>query len=289
MTAFLGITREAVFSPGRIDDDSAILHLVAAHLRRQGHDVRVVAADDAQWPEVGGNAVVFAMCQGPRALERLRGWQARGIRIVNRPDAILDCQRHRTIAAFARAGIAFPESVVVDTTSWSRLPPWVVDGVWIKRGDVHATEPDDVVFVDGSGGAAGGVADTLRRFGERSIERVVVQRHVPGEVVKFYAVRDRFFHCVRRPGSAHLPAALRQQIDALGRAAARALNVEVYGGDCIVGANGELRLIDLNDWPSYAPCRSEAAEEIAAYLVAGRTQQPFSGAAAQWRDSNEET
>ena len=41
------------------------------------------------------------------------------------------------------------------------------------------------------------------------------------------------------------------------------LHVEVYGGECIVDEEGTIRLIDFNDWPSFAPCREAAAPHIA--------------------------
>ena len=44
--------------------------------------------------------------------------------------------------------------------------------------------------------------------------------------------------------------------------AAKVLQVDVYGGDCIVSPDGSIRIIDFNDWPSFAPCRKEAAIAI---------------------------
>ena len=41
------------------------------------------------------------------------------------------------------------------------------------------------------------------------------------------------------------------------------LDVKIYGGDCIVDQDGSIRIIDFNDWPSFAPCRKEAAPFIA--------------------------
>jgi hypothetical protein len=265
MSQFLGITREQVFSPGRVEDDGAILEAVAVCLRRREHAVTVFSADAEQWPEPTAATIVFAMCQGDMALVRLQQWQARGVRIVNTPEGILNCQRHRTVAAFIAARIPFPESVLTDTAEPSTLPTWVDDGgAWIKRGDVHATEVDDVVLVKSVTAAR----DALARFRARGIRRAVVQRHEPGTVLKFYAVRGRFFHCVRPRDGDEIPTSILHDIDILGQAAARVLNLEIYGGDCVVGVNGRLRLIDLNDWPSYAPCRAEAAEGIAAYLLA---------------------
>jgi hypothetical protein len=47
----------------------------------------------------------------------------------------------------------------------------------------------------------------------------------------------------------------------------------VYGGDAIATADGDLVLLDLNAWPSFALYRDEAAPAIAAYLA-----QRFEGA-----------
>ena len=45
--------------------------------------------------------------------------------------------------------------------------------------------------------------------------------------------------------------------------ACQELQVVVYGGDCIVTPEGEIFIIDFNDWPSFAPCRNQAAPHIA--------------------------
>jgi len=266
MSRFLGITREPVFSPGKVADDHAILETVADELRARGNDVSVIDADAERWPEPTSATIVFAMSQGARALERLSAWHARGIRIINRPAAILNCQRYRTIAAFSRQSeVAFPESVLVSSAAAVPLPAWIAEGgAWVKRGDVHATETDDVVFVDSAAAARA----ALQRFRLRRIEQAVIQRHVPGTVVKFYAVRGRFFYCVRAAKGDEIPTPVVAQLNVLGRRAAETLGVEIYGGDCVYSAPWGLTLIDLNDWPSYAPCRVRAAGEIAVYLHA---------------------
>ena len=43
---------------------------------------------------------------------------------------------------------------------------------------------------------------------------------------------------------------------------ARLVGILVYGGDAVVDARGRYHIIDFNDWPSFAPCREEAAAEI---------------------------
>jgi glutathione synthase/RimK-type ligase-like ATP-grasp enzyme len=267
MSRFIGITREHVFSPGRVGDDGAILNDVADCLRERGHEVVVVGGDDEQWPDAANACAVFAMCQGPRALARLQHWRAQGLRIVNTPEAILNCQRHRTVAALSGSGIPFPDSVLVPAAAAPQLPAWVERaGAWIKRGDVHATQADDVIFArDGTA-----ARQALRSLQQREIATALVQRHVPGTVLKFYGVRQRFFRCLR-PKDFELTPAVLERIGILAERAAHILELEIFGGDCILGDGGELVLIDLNDWPSYAACRAEAAEEIAGYLVARDT------------------
>ncbi|MCW5698890.1 MAG: hypothetical protein KIT00_03510 [Rhodospirillales bacterium] len=49
-------------------------------------------------------------------------------------------------------------------------------------------------------------------------------------------------------------------------AAAGALGLEVFGGDAIATGDGELYIIDINAWPSFARFRDEAAREIATHL-----------------------
>lgn len=260
---FLGIARERVYSPGKEDADRQILEAVAAALGAS-HRVAVVDAEDPL-PPMAPARVVFAMCQGPAALEALRRWERAGVRVVNSAAAIGNTHRVRMLEAFARHGVPHPPSVLVDTAGepLPPLPPWAAGDVWVKRGDVHATEAADVVPVSGRAALAAALA-AMRR---RGIACAVVQRHAPGDVHKFYAVRGHFFACFPpSPGAAPLSDTERARMRELGEAGAAALGLEVFGGDCVRGAGGELTLIDLNDWPSYGRCRSGAAQAIAAYL-----------------------
>lgn len=262
MPRFLGILREPVYSPGRVDDDRAILEEVAARLAAH-HEVRVISAV-GPLPDDPGADVVFTMAQGPAALAVMRQWQARGVRVINTPDAITSCHRHRMIAALTRAGVPQPPSVLVQTRSAQALPEWIGDGAWIKRGDVHATQADDVVYA----ARAADVSAALANFDRRGITAATIQRHAHGPVIKFYAVRTTFFACFPAPESTFdlspdAVAAMR----ALAEHGAVALGLEIFGGDCVQQPTGEPLLIDLNDWPSYGRCRSAAAQAIVRYVA----------------------
>jgi hypothetical protein len=264
MSAFLGITREPLFSPGKVDADRAILLAVAEVLERRGHAVRVAAGEGAL-PEPEPGEAVFAMCQGDAALAALREWERRGVRVVNSVASILGCHRHRLLESLRRAAVKAPEALVFDTARVpERWPAWLESaGGWLKRGDVHATEADDVVFVRDANEARG----TVARFQARDIARAALQRHVDGTIVKFYAAGDRLIAWFPPSDVELAPSA--DQIEALSgvaRSAAAAVGLDVYGGDCVLDASGGVALIDLNDWPSYAACRAAAAKAIAAHL-----------------------
>ena len=264
MIDFLGIARERVYSPGKVEDDRAILETVADRLRVR-HRVAVVSADDPL-PAVAPPTVVFAMCQGPDALAAMRAWEAAGVRGINSVAGIENAHRRRMLAAFARHRLPHPESVVVDTGDAAALPAWVDAGAWLKRGDVHATEAGDVVQVADRAAARAGLA----AFARRGIAAACLQRHVAGDVIKFYAVRGGAFFAWYGGEGVQLDRATEARMRGLAEAGAASLELEVFGGDCVRDGKGGLWLIDLNDWPSYGRCRFGAAEAIAAYVQQAR-------------------
>jgi hypothetical protein len=133
----------------------------------------------------------------------------------------------------------------------------------LKRGDVHASVSADVQRIDTHEALRDGLADFVRR----GIVRAALQEHRAGSEIKFYGVIDGgFFHWyfTNQTGECRpRTAALRE----LAERAARAAGLDVFGGDIIVDASGALTLIDLNDWPSFAPCRDAASEAIAETLM----------------------
>jgi hypothetical protein len=267
-----GVYRELAHSPGRETDDALILRATAEALAARGFDVALKSPDEL--PDAGEADVppfLFVMCERVAAVERLAAWERRGARIVNRPEGIRNTDRERTIAAFARQGVAFPDSALVPTSAPDRTAarpphPW-----WIKRGDVHATQEGDVSYCHGPDA----LPAALARLAGRGIARAVVQEHVPGDLIKFYGVAGEsggdlswfkwFYHRDQKLSNHPFD---RGQLQSLVARGAAALGLEVFGGDAIAGPDGRLVLIDLNAWPSFALYRAEAAERIGAFLEA---------------------
>jgi hypothetical protein len=253
MRELFGIRREPEFSPGRVDDDAAILERTRDALARRGMTLRLGDVADLD----GSAAAVLAMCQSPAALAVLDRCTAP---VINTPAAIRACYRHETVARLTAIDVPFPPTRVVDTAGTVSSDDYVAP-CWVKRGDVHAMAAADVVFA----ATPDAVRATLDDFAARGIARAALQRHVAGVVVKFYGLVDgRFFRCYTDADT--IPAPIPCLWD-VAQAGAGALGLEVFGGDLVVGENGAPVLVDVNDWPSFARCRDEAADAIAEYVI----------------------
>jgi hypothetical protein len=267
-----GIYREAAHSPGRVDDDCAILQRVGEALAARGFEVKLVSSD-AEFDTDFAN--IFAMCERGPILDRLKDAEKTGSIVVNSPDAIRNTYRHCMIELLARHHVPAPASQIVATDASKPRPS---TSVWIKRYDFHATEPRDVMYA----ASPEGWREALHGFAGRGIPFVVAQEHVAGDLVKFYGVRNAmapadagwfewFYH--RDQGMlGH-----RFEASNLRRAAfdaAAALGLEIFGGDAIIQANGEPVIVDVNAWPSYARYRDRAAEVIADFLAERFQRRP---------------
>ena len=266
-----GIFRELAHSPGRETDDALILKETARRLAGQGFEVRLLTTEDVDALPASEEPppYLFVMCERLPILDRLAKWEARGCRVVNPSEGIRNTYRDRTAARFAKAGVRFPASRLVATDDPAPESPSGgrdLAGLWIKRGDVHATGPGDVFRAAWTENAL----EQLARLAGRGVSHALLQEHVAGDLVKFYGVGDTgwfewFYHrdqiLSRHPfDPARLAAEARKAATALGR--------QVWGGDAIDGPEGEPVVIDLNAWPSFALYRERAAGAIAAHLEA---------------------
>jgi len=267
----VALYRQPSYSPNQHRaNDTAILDATTQYLERHGWTIT-----RASESEVGGGTmraqqltdadVILNMCQGADASEKLLPLESGGVPILNRPSSVLSCHRHRLVDALAHRQIAFPRTAIITTGSDAELDGFGADGraVWVKRGDVHAERSADVVTATRQN-----LRDAIAAFASRGIGRVALQEHVPGPVVKFYGVADgeffRYYSADAGPEGSP-PAVDEDRLRALAFAAAATLKLDVFGGDVALPAPDQPVLIDLNDWPSFAPFRDDAARHIAAY------------------------
>jgi hypothetical protein len=270
-----GIFREPTHSPGREYDDTEILRLTGKHLEAEGFEVVMKSPEELTAVPDARPRFVFLMCERVGVLGLLRDWETSGVPHVNRPLAVLNTYRSRMIAQFEEAGVNFMPSRLVSTGGPVPLPDGptpAVGGLWVKRADVHNTQEGDVVFAPDRAR----VGQALAALAARGIRRAVLQPHVEGDLVKFYGVGAgtgagggppwfRWFYHKGQTVAGHPFDSAR--LGRLARRAAAALGLEVYGGDAIATPDGDLLMLDLNAWPSFALYRDEAAAAIAAHLL----------------------
>ncbi len=267
MKKALGIFREVTNSPNRETDDALILQAVLEQLKSLGFQTRAATPDESDSIDFPKEdfAVVIPMCESYPRIKRLLDASARpGTVWMNLPQAVLNCYRTRMIPALSGlADIRFTASEVrrVESDAGARPDFPAPDGYWLKRGDVHNTCDRDVVRAKNWGEAAG----ILREFARREITHYTVQPHIEGDLVKFYGAGPGhwftwFYH---DPVRAKRHAFEVDELAGSAAAGARALGLQIFGGDAIITADGAVSLIDLNSWPSFALVRKEAAVQIA--------------------------
>ncbi len=269
-----GIRRENQFSPNHIGNDTAIFALTTEHLRKSGCEVNVYIESDLllQEPKEKG---IFNMVRDRKSFRKLQELEDRGYCVVNSGYGIENCTREKMTRLLLSNHIAHPESLILrtDEDPTEALEKAGLFNCWIKRGDFHAIHREDVTYVRNPEEAKG----ILKEYALRDIPSAVINEHLVGDLVKFYGVTGTDFFYWFYPSDMHyskfgleaingtakgIPfdeAALRR----LCHKAAEVLNVHIYGGDCIVSEDSVMRIIDFNDWPSFAPCREEAAPNIA--------------------------
>lgn len=282
----LGVHRNKKFSPNHIGNDGAIFSLTANALEEMGCEVTICCEDEFLAMERVEQTSIFTMARQKEVVKKLQALEKEGTVIANSAFGIENCFRINMHNALAENNIPVPMSFIVSTTDVTdevlrQLPG---KGFWIKRGDFHAIHKEDVTFV---GSVAEG-REILHEYALRDIPDALISQHLVGDLVKFYGVlgTDFFFwfypydhnhhkyadYEVVNGKSVHYPFR-ESELKRIASESAAAVGVDIYGGDAIVGKDGSFHIIDLNDWPSFAPCRDEAAGHIAQVIYQRFTKE----------------
>ena len=183
----IGISRSSEYSPNHVDNDAAILEVVAETLRDKGCEVEI-------WPEKEfvskqiRTEFIFNMARDRSTIEYLKQLEDNGSVVVNSAYGIANCMRKSMTELLIRNGFAHPVNLIVPTDG--KFTPELFP-CWIKRGDSHAMVKEDVVYVECKEEAEQVLAD----FHSRGISEAVINEHLSGDLVKFYGVQgtDFFF------------------------------------------------------------------------------------------------
>lgn len=265
----IGISRESQYSPNLMNSDAAIFNLVTRELQKKGWQITTCPEDLFEEKECHAD-VIYTMARDKRTIERLLQLEEQGTLVINAAKGLENCVRRPLTELFIQHQIPYPESFIWSTDQYFDKAFFPC---WFKRGDSSAIVKEDVCFVESREQAN----RLLEQFKERGIKTIVVNKHLEGDLVKFYGVRHvGFFDWVRSRPDTHSKFGLEQingmpvgydfDIESLKKwsdEAAKVLGITVYGGDCVISADGSFKFIDFNDWPSFSRCREEAGKAIA--------------------------
>lgn len=276
--------RAGAYSPNHIGNDAAILNAVTEQLRKRGCEVNIYSEEQF----INGNVkedIIVNMCRERRSIDLLQKLEDEGRLVINSGHGIENCTRERMTRILMGHNIPYPDSLMVDTDEVvkGKLIKAGFTRCWIKRGDFHAMHKEDVSYVRHPEEAQ----EVLQEYFLRGIKRAVINKHLVGDLIKFYGVSgSRFFYWFYPFDEGHSKYG-HEAINGKSRGlefdkdrmreicqhASDVLDVKIYGGDCIISPEGDIRIIDFNDWPSFAPCRDAAAPHIAKYILSAIKQR----------------
>lgn len=269
----VGVRRGNQYSPNHIGNDASIFNLTVEYLKKLNCEVTDLSEDEF-WESPIDVDYVFNMARDSKSIKKLQTLEEEGRKVINSGFGIDNCTRGKMTRLLLDNNIPHPKSMIVPT---NEVLPAESESLgrhcWIKRGDFHAIHREDVTYARNGEEAE----NILNEYALRGIPTAVLNEHLAGDLVKFYGVEGTgFFHWFYPNDLNHSKFGLEAingkakgiafDVDYLKKIcshAANVLNIHIYGGDCVVDSYGNIRIIDFNDWPSFAPCRTQAAPYIA--------------------------
>ena len=269
-----GVRRGNQYSPNHIGNDAAIFQLTVDYLKKMDCEIAEFTENEFQEAESIEADVIFNMARNTKTILKLQQLETEGKKIINSGYGIENCTREKMTRLIIDNQIPHPKSVIIATDA--ALPDTIHElgtHCWLKRGDFHAIHREDVTYARIGEEAQ----QILREYALRGIPSAVINEHLYGDLIKFYGVKGTdFFHWFYPDNLNHSKFGLekingrsqglkfdQEELKSICGKTAEILNIHIYGGDCIIDRDGTIRLIDFNDWPSFAPCRSDAAPYIA--------------------------
>ncbi len=277
------ISRATEFSPNCEKNDFLILQEVCGLLENKGFEVKIISETDVYGLEATTADLFLSMARSHQALTVLKQKEAQGTIVVNSAKSLEFYNRIEIVKAMQDNKIPMPQSEILKSdiiSTKSDIFQKISDIVstisypfWIKRGNECAQSPNDVSFIENDEE----FAKVQNDFSQRGITDIVISKHEKGDLVKFYGVESTGFFYICFPtenggcgkfgaekinGEPHKYPFDLEMLKSESNKLSRLINMPIYGGDCIVSPNGNFKIIDFNDWPSFSRCRSQAAKGI---------------------------
>ena len=261
------IARNQADSPNMTANDAAILERIAAELTERGAEVVSIGEDEEIPCDI---AAVYSMSRTASTIARLKRAEQRGVTVVNATTAVENCSRERFMQILRENDIPQPQFEAVCNGNGLNADYL---HCWIKKAKGWSNHKNDVTFAQSMHEAVAAIGE----MASRGITECIQMQHCPGDIVKFYGVGNDFFHhcypASTKFGKEEINGAPRHYgFDAnalkyIAQKAALAMGLEIYGGDAIITQQGQIYIIDMNDFPSFTAIRDIAAKEIATLIM----------------------
>lgn len=257
--SFMAITRAVQFSPNSVSKDRAIMDAVVSRLKENDDYYMLKLISETELTKEDNADLYLSMGRLPETLSILKEKEDNGSAVINSAYGVELCTRSVITSIMRDNNIP--------------MPPLKGDcGYWLKRGDASASSKEDICFCADERE----LKESLQRFNQRGVTDIVESAHVEGDLIKFYGIEGsdffRYYYPyeegVSKYGDEHINGKpnhygfsekeLRTTVEKLSRI----VHTPIYGGDCIVTKEGEYKIIDFNDWPSFSPCVEESASAI---------------------------
>ena len=266
-----GIPRNPKNSPNMSDKDMQLFHEIAEELKKAGHSVKVLGEEE-HIPN--GYDAIFHMSRTTSTLEKLAECEAKGTFVTNPARGVRNCSRKNFVELLKSNSIRQPEYTIISTVHSNCEMPQLPG--WLKKSEGWACKATDVQFV----ATEKEYTQALETLATNGVSEAIFCKHIEGDIVKFYAIRGEEFFRWHYPDITTTKFGLEkingepqrykfntEQLRETALRAAAAMNIDIFGGDCIITAKGEIYIIDINDFPSFSAYRSEAAKKIATFII----------------------
>ena len=256
-------------------NDRLLMDAVSAELRTRGFEISRVNEEEVTSLDPDGvPGRIISMAQHPSHTSHLATLEAQGRVMVNSFSSILHTYRSfLTIAMAKRPQLPFARGAVLTSIApeevedraqalFHRFEQHLGSDFWLKRGDVHAAHPSDVLQPHDSNG----FARALQEMYDRGVETAVVQQHIDGVVHKFYGVASGGFFHLQDFESGETRQDDGGVLESMAMMTAEYLDLSIFGGDAVRTPSGWI-MIDINAWPSFSTVRDEAVVPIVEEIV----------------------
>lgn len=254
------VSRDPKYSPNNVEKDFRILKLVSEKIEaaNKNLEIEIISEDSISGNLNSQYSVVTGMARSTNAIQTLSNYisesQDRILSYNIRGIQKLYGSRYSVFRQLKKKGVRIPILQSVTTP------------LWIKKFHTDEVQDDDVTFCDSS-------------------REVILMQHVHGDLIKVYAVVDsknkieflrwfypqedgytKFGHEEHNDTLKYLPFE-QSRLATIAKKIKTTVGLQFFGFDAIIDKDGEIWVIDINDWPSYSKYQDEAAESIARTIL----------------------